>query len=72
MEAHLIESRLTELETKISYQDHLIGELNDVVTKQQQQIDKLEKEVLRMRDHLKQGSDSGLARPDEESAPPHY
>jgi len=49
-----------------------MGELNDVVTQQQQQIDQLEKEMLRMREHLKQASGSGLARPDEETPPPHY
>jgi len=72
MEERLIESRLTELETKISYQDYLINELNDVVVRQQQQIDQLEKQMIRFSDHLKQVSGSGLARPDEEVPPPHY
>ena len=67
-----LESRLTELETKISYQDHLIGELNDVVINQQKQIDILETSMLGMREHLKQAAGSGLARPDEEVPPPHY
>ncbi len=67
-----MEERLIELETKISYQDHLIGELNDVVVTQQKQIDQLEKAMLRLSDHLKQASGSGLARPDEEVPPPHY
>ena len=67
-----LESRLTELETKISYQDHLIGELNDVVTSQQQQINKLEKALLHLHEHFKQAGSSGLARPDEEVPPPHY
>jgi len=67
-----MEKRLIELETKISYQDHIIGELNDVVTHQQGQIDRLEKEMKRLHEHLKSGSDSGLARPDEETPPPHY
>jgi len=72
MEERWIESRLTELETKVSYQDHLIGELNDVVVRQQQQIDQLEKQMMRFSEHLKQASDSGLARPDEEVPPRHY
>jgi len=67
-----MENRLIELETKISYQDHLIDELNDVVTRQQQQIDRLEKAVKNLNEHLKQGNSSGLARPDEEVPPPHY
>ncbi|NWF36696.1 SlyX family protein [Mariprofundus sp. KV] len=67
-----MEERLIELETKISYQDHLIGELNDVVTRQQNQIDRLEKAMSRLHEQMKSGSDSGLARPDEEAPPPHY
>jgi len=66
-----MENRLIELETKISYQEHLLQELNDVIASQQQQIDRLEKEMKRMREHLK-GSDSQLARPEEEAPPPHY
>ncbi|GAV19641.1 hypothetical protein MMIC_P0590 [Mariprofundus micogutta] len=67
-----MEKRLIELETKISYQDHIIDELNDVIIRQQQQIDRLEKAMKRLDEHLKQGSNSGLARPDEEVPPPHY
>ena len=67
-----MEERLIELETKISYQDHLIGELNDVVIRQQAQLNKLEKEIRQMREHLNGATSSGLARPDEETPPPHY
>jgi len=67
-----MKERMIELETKISYQDHLIGELNDVVTRQQQQIDQLEKTMQCFEAHLKQSTSSGLARPDEEVPPPHY
>lgn len=67
-----MEERLIELETKISYQDHIIGELNDVVTRQQKQIDRLEKAMAQLQDYLKQSAQSGLARPDEEVPPPHY
>ncbi|MDQ6970906.1 MAG: SlyX family protein [Mariprofundus sp.] len=72
MDARLIESRLIELETKISYQDHVIGELNDVVIRQQTQIDQLEKSMLRVHEQLKQSTGSDIARPDEEVPPPHY
>jgi len=65
-------NRIIELETKISYQDHIIGELNDVVTNQQRQIDQMEKAVEQLRQHLKQGASTGIARPEEETPPPHY
>jgi len=67
-----MENRLTELETRISYQDHTISELNEVVICQQQQIDALNALVKQLRAQFNQGSESGLARPDEEVPPPHY
>ncbi|MFQ5345834.1 MAG: SlyX family protein [Mariprofundus sp.] len=67
-----MKNRLIELETKISYQDHIIGELNDVVTHQQEKIDRLEKGLEQLRQHLKQNNSTELARPDEEVPPPHY
>ncbi len=67
-----MEDRIIELETKLSYQDHMIQELNDVVTRQQKQIDTLEIELRRVREHLKSSSSSQIARPEEEVPPPHY
>ncbi|MDQ6954183.1 MAG: SlyX family protein [Mariprofundaceae bacterium] len=70
-----LEHRLIELETKISYQDHLMQALNEVITSQQRQIDALERNVQRIQDYLKQSQSvqsTQLARPDEEAPPPHY
>ncbi len=67
-----MEKRMIELETKLSYQDHMIQELNDVVTRQQKQIDTLEIELRRVREHLKSSSSSQIARPEEDVPPPHY
>jgi len=67
-----LENRIIELETKISYQDHTIQELNEVVIGQQQQIDQLEKNVNKLSEHLKAQNPSDLARPEEEAPPPHY
>ena len=48
-----MEDRLVVLETKVSYQDHTIEELNAVVTKQQEQIDQLKAQILLIIEHLK-------------------
>ena len=64
-------SRIVELETRLTYQDHIIEQLNEVVTGQQNQIDRLESDIKRIKAHLKAG-DSNIARPEEESPPPHY
>lgn len=67
-----MEKRIIELETKISYQEHLMQELNDVITRQQKQIDALEVQIKRFQDHLKHATSSQIARPEEEIPPPHY
>ncbi len=67
-----LNERIIELETKSSYQEHLIQELNEVIISQQKQIDALETSIQRMSDYLKNNQGSQLARPDEEVPPPHY
>ncbi len=67
------EARLIDIEIKVSYQEDTIEMLNDIVTKQQQQLNKLQKslEVLadRMQD-VKVQFDDPLNPADER--PPHY
>ncbi len=67
-----MEKRFIELETRISYQDHTMNELSDVVAQQQKQIEQLEKQLVQLRAHLKSLTSSGIAHPEEESPPPHY
>ncbi len=67
-----MEARITELEAEVTYQEHVIQELNDVVTGQQKQIDILQADVRRILVHLKEISPSQIARPEEEVPPPHY
>jgi SlyX protein len=50
----------------------MIQELNDVVTRQQKQIDLLELKMKQIQDHLKATSSSQTERPEEEIPPPHY
>jgi len=67
-----LNERMIELETKSSYQEHLIQELNEVIISQQKQLDALEERMQRMSDYLKNNQGSQIARPDEEVPPPHY
>ncbi|PCI41677.1 MAG: hypothetical protein COB41_10420 [Proteobacteria bacterium] len=67
-----LNERMIELETKSSYQEHLIQELNEVIISQQKQLDALEARMQRMSDYLKNNQGSQIARPDEEVPPPHY
>jgi SlyX protein len=64
------DARLTELEIKASFTDDLLEQLNDVIARQQLQIDALQRELLALRQQVRdQGS--GLGAPRDER-PPHY
>lgn len=66
-----MESRITELEIKISYAEDLIDELNRTVFRQQQQIDLLAIELRALREQVKNAPQAEpLSLRDE--LPPHY
>lgn len=66
-----MESRITELEIKISYTEDLVDELNRTVFRQQQQIDLLAKELRSLRDQVHSAQPlEGRSLRDE--IPPHY
>ena len=67
-----MEDRLAELETRVTFQDQTIQELNEVVTRQQAQIDRLAKEVAVLRSHLAGLAPSAVIPAEEEKPPPHY
>ena len=68
---HAIEQRLTDLEIKASYTEDLLEQLNQVVIRQQQQIDLLILELGRLRQHSLADS-APAARSLRDELPPHY
>ncbi len=64
------DSRLTELEIKASFMEDTLDRLNEVVVRQQQQIDLLTREVLALRDQ--QTADPAAPRSLRYELPPHY
>jgi SlyX protein len=69
--AGAIETRFENLESQLLYQDRMVDDLNEVVTKQQNQIDALKIEVERLRQALVDIQEGGVDRT-EEPPPPHY
>lgn len=72
---HMLE-QLVELQLQFAFQEELLRELNDVVTRQQAQIDSLERELRLHRDKLidvlvnfseHEGNANAL-----DERPPHY
>jgi SlyX protein len=68
---HRIDRRLTDLEVKACFTEDLVDALNRLVTRQQDQIDSLTREIGRLR---QQGADAEPAgfRSLRDELPPHY
>jgi SlyX protein len=66
-----IDKRLTDLEIKASFGEDLLDHLNQVIVRQQQQIDRLVQELGQLRQQMPEGSASVFSRPGED-LPPHY
>lgn len=66
------DKRLTDIETKIAYQERMISELNIIVYDQQKTIEDLKKMVEFLRNRVMDLADmSSLTDPGNEK-PPHY
>ena len=66
------DKRLTEIETKLAYQEDLIQSLNQIVIMMQKQIDSLELRNNTLRETLKQIEESLPNDQDPNEVPPHY
>ncbi len=68
----MTDKRITELETKLAYQEHTLQALNDEIYRQQQQIDKVEIMCKHLMDRLQTLSDMGGSDQPANERPPHY
>ena len=64
--------RLTELEVRVAFQDQNFQELNEVVTRQQTQIDSLVKDLAMLKSQWAGLAPSLVIPQQEEKPPPHY
>ena len=66
------ESRLIELETKLAYQEDTLLKLNDIVCKQQQQIQKLEDTNRLLIERFREVTATIDKEEPSDQIPPHY
>ena len=69
--ASTVDKRLTDLEVKASFSEDLVDHLNDLVARQQEQIDLLIREVGKLKDRAPD-TGGGATRDPREDLPPHY
>ena len=63
-----IERRLTELEIKASFADDMLEQLNQIIVRQQQQMERLARELA----DLRQQREGAAFRSLRDELPPHY
>ena len=64
--------RFEDLEVRIAYQDQMLNELNDVVTRQQATITRLEQRYELLLERVRSLGDRDTAVPPGDEKPPHY
>lgn len=65
------EQRITDLEIKASFTEDLLDQLNQVIIRQQQQIDMLSRELVQLRQQAPEEG-GGVFRSLRDDLPPHY
>jgi len=69
MDIDVFEKRLVELESRHMHQEHLVDELNQVVIEQRERLERLERELNRLRAEMTSGQ---AAEDAGDVPPPHY
>lgn len=67
-----MDDRITDLEIHATHLSRTVHELNEVVYRQQQTIDRMETELKLFREQLQAAAPSMLRAPEDEEPPPHY
>ncbi len=68
----MIEDRLVNIETKISFQEDLVEELNKIVYQQQQKLSQLEAVCTSLASHIQSLEQAGGVTKPVSERPPHY
>lgn len=70
-----MQDKIIDLETKFSFQEDLLQELNEIVIRQQRQIDELGRQVGALKqqiEELEAGKSGAVGHAPDSEKPPHY
>jgi len=67
-----IEARLVELETRMAFQERLLGELGDALSATRMEADRLRHQLQQALEHLQRPADILFPDSVDEPPPPHY
>jgi len=64
--------RIEELESQLAFQEHTVQTLNEIVTRQQGEIEKLQQDMQAIIAQIRLLNDAVRRPSSEEAPPPHY
>jgi len=67
-----MQDRVTDIEIKLMHHENIIQQLNEVVTRQELEIETLRRDLEQMMRHLRTITPSLVRDALEEEPPPHY
>ena len=70
-----MDEKIIELETKFSFQEELLRELNESVINQQRQLEEMRHDIVRLQNQLSEVVDAQSAQISQtanDEKPPHY
>ncbi|MDD2852217.1 MAG: SlyX family protein [Desulfuromonadaceae bacterium] len=67
-----MERRIDELELRYMQQEHVVQDLNEIVCRQELEIEKLKRDFSSLKEQFLQISPSVTRDPGQEEPPPHY
>ena len=66
------DSRVTEFEERLTFQQRTLDDLNEVVLRQQEELEQLRGELKDLRSEVQRAIDLSNADPLPDEKPPHY
>jgi len=66
-----MEERVTDLETRLAFQEHTLQQLNDVIVTMRDQLDQLGHRLRQAEERLAE-ADANISDPLRDEIPPHY
>ena len=67
-----METKIIDLEIRLTHQENHIEELDKIIYQQQKTIDTLKEQLSNLEKRLKTATENNILSPSEESPPPHY
>ncbi|NOX76393.1 MAG: SlyX family protein [Gammaproteobacteria bacterium] len=67
-----METRLTDLEIRLTHQEAALEEMSDVLLKQHHMMESLQRNLAALQVQLRDTNPQGVADPSQEPPPPHY